>query len=94
MALDYSKQKTLINVELTQGKELANQHKSYLVDHDTEKSGDTCELLLEKILSSYEKSLAMLKSSAIKLRESKEIPQCFSDDSPRSDISDQSQKKT
>lgn len=93
MALDYSKQKTLINIELTQGKELANQLKSYLVDHDTEKSGDICELLLEKILSSYEKSLAMLKSSAIKWQELKENPQCFSDDSPRSDICDQSQLK-
>ncbi|KAK1377179.1 WRKY domain-containing protein [Heracleum sosnowskyi] len=93
MALDYSKQKTLINIELTQGKELANQLKSYLVDHDTEKSGDTCELLLEKILSCYEKSIAMLKSSAIKCQEQKETRQCFSDDSPRSYISDQSQLK-
>lgn len=93
MALDYSKQKTLINIELTQGIELANQLKSCLVDHDTEKSGDICELLLEKILSSYEKSLAMLKSSAVKWQETKETTQCFSGDSPRSDISDQSQLK-
>ncbi|KAL8111506.1 putative WRKY transcription factor 30 [Apium graveolens] len=94
MALDYSKQKTLINIELTQGKELANQLKSYLVDHDTDKTGDICEILLEKILSSYEKSLAMLKSSAAKLQEPEETPQCFSSDSPRSNISDQSQLKT
>lgn len=90
---DYSKQKTLINIELRQGKELANQLKSYLVDHDAEKSGDICEILLEKILSSYEKSLAMLKSSTIKWKEPGGTPQCFSNDSLGSNISDQSQLK-
>lgn len=94
MALEYSKKKSLINIELTQGKELANQLKNYLDDHNTEKSGDICELLLEKILTSYENSLSMLKSSvAIKWEEPKETPQWFSSDSPRSDISDQSQQK-
>ncbi|KAM7472288.1 hypothetical protein LguiA_010471 [Lonicera macranthoides] len=53
-------QTTLIN-ELKQGRELANQLKNHL---DTT-SPQTCEFLLEKILSSYEKSLSMLNWSAL-----------------------------
>lgn len=88
-------QKTLINIELTQGKELANQLKTYLDDHNTQNSGHICELLLAKILSSYENSLAMLKSTAInKCLELNETPQyCLSSDSPTSDFSDQSHQK-
>ncbi|KAL1826923.1 hypothetical protein ACET3Z_005335 [Daucus carota] len=90
MAVDYTKQKALINIELTQGRELANQLKTYLDDHNTEKSGEICEALLGKILSSYEKSLAMLKSGATKCQEPKGTPQCLSSDNPTSHTCDQS----
>lgn len=53
-------QNTLIN-ELKQGKDLANQLKNHL----DKTSPQTCEFLLEKILSSYEKSLSMLNWSAL-----------------------------
>ncbi|CAK9165797.1 unnamed protein product [Ilex paraguariensis] len=54
-------QETLIN-ELNQGRELANKLKNYL---DTMKSTESCEYLLQKIVSSYDKALSMLKLSAL-----------------------------
>uniref|UniRef100_A0A2P2IU22 WRKY domain-containing protein n=1 Tax=Rhizophora mucronata TaxID=61149 RepID=A0A2P2IU22_RHIMU len=54
-------QKTLIN-ELTQGKELAKQLRSQL---NASSSLETRQFLLEKLLSSYERSLSMLNWSAL-----------------------------
>lgn len=85
------KQKKLINIELTQGKELANQLKIQL--ESTKMSGD-CEVLLEKLLCSYEKALVMLNSRGFNLEEKLpvssmlESPHSFTNDSPRSEISD------
>nr|ANN87795.1 WRKY7 [Panax ginseng] len=89
--------KTLINMELTQGKEVANQLRNQLLD---QKSGEEiCEGLVEKILSSYEKALSMLKSSTanLLLRVTTTLdspPRSFTSDdhSPRSEISDQPHK--
>lgn len=55
-------QETLVK-EISQGRELANQLKNHL---DTiSSSPQTCEFLLEKILSSYEKALSMLNWNAL-----------------------------
>ncbi|KAJ0861000.1 putative transcription factor WRKY family [Helianthus annuus] len=50
--------KPLMN-ELTQGRDLANQLKGHL---DQTLSAQTCEFLVERILSSYEKALSMLNN--------------------------------
>lgn len=88
-------QKSLINMELTQGKELANQLKNQF-DQNEQDSGEICEVLVAKILSSYEKALSLLKSSALVVEENLplESPHSFtSDESPKSEISNQSHKK-
>ncbi|KAM7511907.1 hypothetical protein LguiB_010782 [Lonicera macranthoides] len=55
-------QETLVK-EISQGRELVNQLKNNL---DTiSSSPQTCELLLQKILSSYEKALSMLNWNAL-----------------------------
>nr|ALS20400.1 WRKY6 [Panax ginseng] len=84
-------QKSLINIELTQGKELANQLKNQL---DQKSGEEICEGLVEKILSSYEKAPSMLKSSANLLTTTLELesPHSFTSDSPTSEISDQPHK--
>lgn len=84
-------QKKLINIELTQGKELASQLKDHL--ESTREAGQNCEFLVEKIISSYEKTLSMLKSGAL-IMENKlvESTPSISSDSPRSEISNQSNK--
>ncbi|CAL5353682.1 unnamed protein product [Camellia sinensis] len=53
-------QKSLIN-ELTQGMEIAKQLRFHL---NSASSAENRQLLLQRILSSYEKSLLILKSSA------------------------------
>ncbi|XP_071716144.1 probable WRKY transcription factor 46 [Rutidosis leptorrhynchoides] len=74
-------QKRPLITELTQGEEFTNELKNHL---DDPMSAQTCDLLIEKILSSYEKALSMLnwrcdidKSST-----------CFDDISPRTELSD------
>lgn len=89
--MDCEQTRTLINIELAQGKELANQLKNQL-DETKEKSGEICEGLVEKILTSYEKALSMLKSRALISEEQLGSPHSFPVDSPRSEISDQSHK--
>lgn len=54
-------QKNLIN-ELTQGRELARQLQGHL--NASSSSHETREFLVQKILSSYEKSLSMLRWSS------------------------------
>ncbi|KAI3493433.1 hypothetical protein L1887_41823 [Cichorium endivia] len=78
--METSKKRPLIN-ELTQGKELTNQLKDYL---DKPMSAETCEFLVERILSSYEKALRMLnKGSAFD-----ESPISFGEISPTTEVSD------
>lgn len=55
-------QKNLI-IELTQGRDMANELKKQL---DPVKSRENCEALVEKILSTYDKALAMLTWKALK----------------------------
>ncbi|KAL3536722.1 hypothetical protein ACH5RR_000088 [Cinchona calisaya] len=55
-AVNPSEQKTLI-IELTQGQEMANELKKQL---DSFTSSDTCEALVQNILSTYDKALSML----------------------------------
>ncbi|KAK3026579.1 hypothetical protein RJ639_041599 [Escallonia herrerae] len=69
--------KALIINELIQGKELANQLKNRI---DTTTTYETCEFLVEKILSSYEKALSMLNWSALL-----ESPHSLAGTSPRSE---------
>ncbi|TKY64051.1 WRKY transcription factor 41 [Spatholobus suberectus] len=61
--------------ELMQGKELAKQLSDHLVSSSSpsspSSSHETNEVLIEKILSSYEKALAMLNWKANNVRESK-----------------------
>lgn len=81
-------QKKLMNIELKQGQELANQLKEQL--DSPKRSVQTCELLVTTILSSYEKALSMLKSGALRLEDDSVLnsPHSYtSDTSPRSEIS-------
>ncbi|KAL4567027.1 hypothetical protein LXL04_022598 [Taraxacum kok-saghyz] len=78
--METSRKRPLIN-ELTQGKELTNQLKDYL---DKPMSAETCELLVEGILSSYEKALSML-NKGIAFDES---PISFGEISPTTEVSD------
>ncbi|KAI3693421.1 hypothetical protein L6452_33256 [Arctium lappa] len=71
--METGKKRPLIN-ELTQGKELAYQLKNHL---DKTMSAQTCEFLVEKILSSYEKALSMLNWGST-----------FDEISPRTQVSD------
>lgn len=50
--------------ELMQGKELAKQLCDHLVSLSSSSSHETNEVLIEKILSTYEKALAMLNCKA------------------------------
>lgn len=92
-------QKILMNIELKQGQELANQLKQQFLD-TTKTSRETCDFLLTNILSSYENALSILKSNALKLEhhDSPVIsmlnsPHSFtSDTSPTSHISDDPHK--
>lgn len=91
-------QKNLINIELKQGQELANQLKEHFLD-STKRSRETCDFLVTNILSSYEKALSMLKSNALKLEDHSPVismlnsPHSFtSDSSPTSEISDEPHK--
>ncbi|KAF2315226.1 hypothetical protein GH714_038496 [Hevea brasiliensis] len=86
-------QRTLIN-ELNQGKELAEQLRSYL---NPASSLETRQFLIEKILSSYDKALSMLNWDAFGfgvqvqptiLESRHSFPK---DTSPRTDVSDQDQ---
>ncbi|CBI40493.3 unnamed protein product, partial [Vitis vinifera] len=72
---------TLIN-ELTQGREMANQLKNHLTPSS---SRETREFLVEKILSSYEKALSMLKCGGFV----SELPHSLPGSSPRSEGSNQ-----
>ncbi|KAJ7962542.1 WRKY transcription factor [Quillaja saponaria] len=79
--------------EMNQGKELANQLRNHL--HPSSSSNQTREFLVEKILSTYEKALSILKWES-NMVESKPIvssitdsPCSFSNGSPRSEVSDQ-----
>ncbi|KAK9279591.1 hypothetical protein L1049_013270 [Liquidambar formosana] len=85
-------QKTLIN-ELTQGKDLAKQLRTHL---NPSSSNETRKFLVEKILSSYEKALSMLKWDAF-VGEARptaaaggmlESPSSLAGSSPRSEGSD------
>ncbi|XP_071691093.1 probable WRKY transcription factor 53 [Rutidosis leptorrhynchoides] len=74
-------QKRPLITELTQGKEFTNQLKNHL---DNPTSAETCEVLVEKILSSYEKALSMLNwRCAID-----DTPTPFDNTSPRTQLSD------
>lgn len=91
-------QKILMNIELKQGQELANQLKQQFLD-TTKTSKETCDFLLTNILSSYEKALSILKSNALKLEHHSPVvtvlnsPHSFtSDTSPTSQISDDPHK--
>lgn len=67
--MEIGQKRPLIN-ELTQGIQLANQLKNNL---DKTISPESCEFLVEKILSSYEKALSMVT---------------FGEISPKSQVSD------
>lgn len=56
-----SEQKSLI-IELTQGREMANELKKQL---DPATSPETCEALVEKMLSIYDRALSMLTWRAV-----------------------------
>ncbi|XP_030966941.1 probable WRKY transcription factor 53 [Quercus lobata] len=92
MAMEWE-QKTLIS-ELNQGKELAKQLMNHL---NPSSSHETCEFLIEKILSSYEKALSMINWGAC-VEEPKstinnlESPSSFAITSPRSEGYDQDSK--
>ena len=92
------KGRALINTELKQGRELANQLKQHFVE-TTQQSKQTCDALLTDILSSYEKALSILKSNALGFEHHSPVisiinsPHSFtSDSSPASDISDEPSK--
>ncbi|KAK1376150.1 WRKY domain-containing protein [Heracleum sosnowskyi] len=51
-------QKILMNIELKQGQDLANQLKKQL--YSPKRSVETCEFLVTRLLSSYEKALSIL----------------------------------
>lgn len=78
-------QKTLIN-ELTEGKELAKQLMSHL---QPSSSQETRDILVGKILSSYEKALSMLNWVGVPKPKPLESPTSFDNTSPRSVIFDQ-----
>ncbi|XP_074329884.1 uncharacterized protein LOC141667344 [Apium graveolens] len=91
-------QKILMNIELKQGQELANQLKQQFFD-TSKTSRESCEFLLTNILSSYENALSILKSNALKSEHQSPVismlnsPHSFtSDTSPTSDISDDPHK--
>lgn len=85
-------QKKLVNIELKQGQELANQLKQQFLD-TTKTSKETCDFLLTNILSSYEKALCILKPNHSPVISMLNSPHSFtSDTSPASDISDQPHK--
>ncbi|KAL5581342.1 hypothetical protein UlMin_013784 [Ulmus minor] len=80
-------QKSLIN-ELNQGKEVAEQ----LMDHiKLSSSQETRDLLVKKILLSYEKALSMLNhGDSLEVKKPvSESPRSFCNSSPKSEISDQ-----
>lgn len=86
-----SDKKTVITV-LTEGKKLANELKRQL--HPTPTSRETCDVLVESILSSYENAITLLAltgnggSSQIALFE----PPNSVEGSPRSEGSDQNSR--
>uniref|UniRef100_A0A5B7C2R3 Putative WRKY transcription factor 46 n=1 Tax=Davidia involucrata TaxID=16924 RepID=A0A5B7C2R3_DAVIN len=84
-------EKAIIINELTQGRELVNQLKRHL---DPSTSRQTCELLLDKILSSYEKSLSMLNwgGFAGEPQPARGSPHSFDASNPRSEGSDPDSK--
>ncbi|KAG4938070.1 hypothetical protein AAZX31_16G024800 [Glycine max] len=79
--------------ELMQGKELAKQLCDHLVSLSSSSSHETNEVLIEKILSTYEKALAMLNCKA-NVGESKaningsmmDSPCSFTNGSPKSEV--------
>lgn len=77
-------QKSLIN-ELTQGKELAKQLQAHL--NVASSSQETREVLVQKILASYEKALSMLSSGSTSVIGLSESPPSLNG-SPRSEDSD------
>ncbi|XP_059634327.1 probable WRKY transcription factor 53 [Cornus florida] len=86
-------QKSLIT-ELTQGKELVNQLKNQL--DPPCRSRDTCELLVDQIISSYDKAISLLKLGdprlALGMLESPNSFACASPTSQASDPADQYHK--
>ena len=56
--MEVMQQNSTLITELTQGREMANQLKNHLTPSS---SRETREFLVEKILSSYEKAISMLK---------------------------------
>ncbi|KAL1828633.1 hypothetical protein ACET3Z_007045 [Daucus carota] len=85
--------KNLMNIELKQGQELAHQLKEQLCS--PKRSKETCEILVATILSSFEKSLSILKSSALKLQDDSMLNSLHSspgDASPRSEMPDEPRK--
>lgn len=87
--------RTLIS-ELTQGKELAKQLSNHL---SPTSSLEARQFLVDKILSSYEKSLSLLNWGACVADQPKptigivESPHSFAISSPRSEVSDQDCKE-
>lgn len=69
-------QKNLI-IELTHGREMANELRKQL---DPVTSPETCEALVEKIVSTYEKALAMLTWRVLKEEEA--LPETGTEESP------------
>lgn len=92
------REKKVLITELTQGKDLAKQLSNHLNPSSSSSSSspETREYLIQKILSSYEKALSMLKYDASSLKSCKldfinivESPCSFPNTSPRSEVSDQ-----
>lgn len=73
-------QKMPLITELTQGKEFTYQLKNHL---DKPMSAETCELLVEKILNSYENAISLLTRAS----DINETP-TFDEISPRTEVSD------
>ncbi|XP_030540892.1 probable WRKY transcription factor 53 [Rhodamnia argentea] len=84
-------QHNLIN-ELAQGKELAKQLRSHLVSPSS--SRETREYLVEKILSCYQKSLAMLNCDAFMMEEHKPAFSIGTSGSPKNEGDVYKKRKT
>lgn len=77
--------------ELIQGKELAKQLCTHLLSSSSPSSQEENEVLIDKILSSYEKALSMLNWGETKIK--KGDSHCsFTGGSPRSEVLDQGVK--
>jgi hypothetical protein len=68
--INYTEEKSLIN-ELTQGKELANQLRNHL---NSSSNQSTRQFLVEKILSTYEKSLSLLNKTTSMATDNQDVP--------------------